>query len=73
MSTQLTERPSDTAAPGAEPDRARGPSATGPSWGTPPPSAGDTRGDPGGGRQRWFRRLAVGLLVVGLGLAAPQS
>lgn len=55
MSTQLTERPSDTAAPGAEPDWARGASATGPSSGTPPPSAGDTRADPGGGRRRWSR------------------
>jgi Peptidase family M50 len=62
MSTQLTERPSDTAAPGAEPDWARGASATGPSSGTPPPSAGHTRADPGGGRRRWSRRLAVGIL-----------
>jgi putative serine protease PepD len=70
MSTQLNERPSNTAAPAAEPDRARGAAATDPSWGSPPPPAADTRANPGGGRRRWSRRLAVGLLVVGLGLSS---
>jgi putative serine protease PepD len=70
MSTQLNERPSNTAAPAAGPDRARGAAATDPSWGSPPPPAADTRANPGGGRRRWSRRLAVGLLVVGLGLSS---
>jgi putative serine protease PepD len=69
MSTQLTERPTDTPVPDAEPDWARWATATGPS-GSPPPPAGDTHADPGGRRRPWSRRLAAGLLVLGLGVSS---
>jgi putative serine protease PepD len=69
MSTQGTERPADTTVPDAEPDWARWAAVTGPS-GSPPPPAGDTRTDPGRGRRPWRRRLAAGLLVVGLGVSS---
>jgi putative serine protease PepD len=65
MSTQLTERPTDTPVPDAEPDWAGWAAATGPS-GSPPPPGGDT----GGGRRPWSRRLAAGLLVLGLGISS---
>jgi putative serine protease PepD len=68
MSTQVTERPADTTVPDAEPDWARH-AAAGPS-GSPPPPAGDTPTDPGRGRRPWHRRLAAGLLVVGLGVSS---
>jgi putative serine protease PepD len=69
MSTQLTERPTGTPTPDTEPDWARWAAATGPS-GSPPPPAGDTGADPGGRRRRWSRRLATGLLVLGLGVSS---
>jgi putative serine protease PepD len=69
MSTQLTERPTATPVPDAEPDWAGWAAATGPS-GSPPPPAGDTGADPGGGRRPWSRRLAAGLLVLGLGISS---
>jgi putative serine protease PepD len=69
MSTQLTERPTDSSAPDAEPDWASWAAATGPS-GSPPPPAGDTGAKPGGRRRPWSRRLAAGLLVLGLGVSS---
>jgi putative serine protease PepD len=69
MSTQLTERPTDTPVPDAEPDWAGWVTATSPS-GSPPPPAGDTGADPGGRRRPWSRRLAAGLLVLGLGVSS---
>jgi putative serine protease PepD len=72
MSTQLTERPSDTAVPAAEPDWAREAAASGPS-GSPPPPAGDTAANSGGGRRPWSRRLAAGLLVLGLGVSSGTA
>jgi putative serine protease PepD len=69
MSTQLTERPTDSPAPDAEPDLARWATASGPS-GSPPPPAADTGADPGGRRRPWSRRLAAGLLVLGLGVSS---
>ena len=73
MSTQLTERPVDTAVPAAEPDWVRGAAATDPLWGSPPPPAGDTAASSGGGRRRWSRRLATGLLVVGLAVSSGTA
>jgi putative serine protease PepD len=71
MSTQLTERPADIPFPDAEPDWARA-AVTGPS-GSPPPPAGDTRAKPDGGRRPWSRRLAAGLLVLGLGVSSGAA
>jgi putative serine protease PepD len=72
MSTQLTERPPDTTVPAAEADRARGAAATGPS-GSPTPPAGDTAANSGGGRRPWSRRVAAGLLVLGLGVSSGTA
>jgi putative serine protease PepD len=72
MSTQLTERSPDTAVPAAEPDWARGAAATGPS-GSPPPPAGPTAANSGGGHRPWSRRVAAGLLVVGLGVSSGTA
>jgi hypothetical protein len=69
MSTQLTEPPTDTPVADAEPGWARWVAATGPS-GSPPPPTGDTGTDPGGRRRPWSRRLAAGLLVLGLGITS---
>jgi putative serine protease PepD len=69
MSTQLTEPPTGTPVADAEPDWAGWAAATGPS-GSPPPPEGDAPADPGGGRRWWSRRLAVGLLVLGLGVSS---
>jgi putative serine protease PepD len=69
MSTQLTERPTDTPAPDAEPDWAGWAAATGPS-GSPPPPVGDSGANPGGRRRPWSRRLAAGLLVLGLAVSS---
>jgi hypothetical protein len=38
---------------------------TGPSWGIPPPVAGNTHADASGGRRRWWRPVAAGLLGCG--------
>ncbi|HZD74384.1 MAG TPA: trypsin-like peptidase domain-containing protein [Actinomycetota bacterium] len=73
MSTQLTERPLDTAAPAAEPQRATGTTTTDPSWGAPPPPAADVRTGSTGGRRWWRRRLAAGLLVVGLTVSSGTA
>ncbi|HZD01406.1 MAG TPA: trypsin-like peptidase domain-containing protein [Actinomycetes bacterium] len=73
MSTQLSERPPDTAAPAAEPHWGTGTGATGPSWGAPPPPAGDTPAHPGGGSRRWSRRLAAGLLALGLAVSSGTA
>ncbi len=69
MSTQISERPSDTV-PAAEPRWATGTDAADPWWGTPSPPAGDTRTGSAGGNRRWSRRLAVGLLALGLAVSS---
>jgi Trypsin len=70
MSTQRTEGPA--VSPAAAPDWARWEAAPGPSGSAPPP-AGDARPGSDGGRQRWSRRLAAGLLVVGLGVSSGTA
>src|SRR6266498_2408622 len=69
MSTQISERPSDPL-PAAEPRWATGTDAADPGWGTPSPPAGDTRTGSAGGNRRWSRRLAVGLLALGLAVSS---
>jgi putative serine protease PepD len=58
MSTQLTDRPWVR-----ESDAADGGSS-----GSPPPTTSDSHANPGGRRRRWSRRLATGLMVLGLGV-----
>jgi putative serine protease PepD len=63
MSTQLTDRPWVR-----ESDAADGGSS-----GSPPPTTSDSHANPGGRRRRWSRRLATGLLVLGLGVSAGTA
>jgi putative serine protease PepD len=63
MSTQLTDRPWVR-----ESDAADGGSS-----GSPPPTTSDSHANPGCRRRRWSRRLATGLLVLGLGVSAGTA
>ena len=45
---------------------------TGPSWGIPPPVAGNTHAGASGGRRRWWRRVAAGLRTVAGGLVGGR-
>ena len=78
MSTQLADRAAGTSVPAAEPPwGVREDGVADPAWGGPPPPAGHAGvgvdGGGGGSRRSWSRRLAAGLLALGLAASSGTA